>query len=53
MSKYLPTTFGIAVLVIASTALAEEGSAQKQFVNHNTFYDANANWECIRGCEHT
>jgi len=31
----LPATFGLAVLLIASTALAEERSAQKQFVNHN------------------
>src|ERR1700730_3526488 len=35
MLKYLPATFGLAVLLIASTALAEERSAQKQFVNHN------------------
>ena len=34
MLKYLPATFGLAVL-IASTALAEDRSAQKQFVNHN------------------
>jgi hypothetical protein len=33
--KYLPATFGFAVLLIASTSLAEERSAQKQFVNHN------------------
>src|ERR1700730_19080697 len=35
MLKYLPATFGLAVLLIASTALAEERSAQKHFVNHN------------------
>jgi hypothetical protein len=35
MLKYLPVTFGLAVLLIASTALAEERRAQKQFVNHN------------------
>jgi hypothetical protein len=35
MLKYLPATFGLAVLLIASTASAEERSAEKQFVNHN------------------
>src|ERR1700730_7689854 len=35
MLKYLPATFGLAVLLIASTALAEERSAQQHFVNHN------------------
>ena len=33
MLKYLPATFGLAVLLIASTAFAEERRAQKQFVN--------------------
>jgi hypothetical protein len=35
MLKYLPAAFGVAVLMIASTAFAEEWRAQKQFVNHN------------------
>ena len=35
MLKYLPATFGLAVLLIASIASAEERSAEKQFVNHN------------------
>jgi hypothetical protein len=35
MLIYLPATFGLAVLLIASRALAEERSAQKHFVTHN------------------
>ena len=37
MLKYLPATFGLVVLLIATTASAQERSAEKQFVNHNDF----------------